>query len=476
MGIGNPFLKKAQLDCYMKINVLLRILTLSIPFVVGCGEAYACECMEKNTPTTEFRKTPVIFVGTVKSEASADDRTFGTELNWYDIRNVFSVTEAIKGVKSREVDVYASSQGTACGIRFYEGENYLVYAYRDEETKKFLSTSICTRTRPATESEDEIGVLRSLSRGRFEPRLYGRVEEVVRGIFLGDRTPNKPFPGIRVIARSEGNTYQTKTDEDGRFRFVGIRPGLYRLDLDLPSTHKVGDDSWGFTKKQKPNLMFTVTAEDSPDFITIETRVDGRIKGRISDSAGKPVGKGIRVTLVTKATADDPDNQIQYIGSDTDSQGFYGFDGIPKGEYLLGINLDVSQPYKDSPFPKSFYPGVAESSGATVIKLGYGEKLSGFDMKLPTRLRSITVRGRVVREDGSPINEMTVYVTNQARHDFEDFVWLKTDRNGEFEASCLEGLTYRFKLYDGKQYNQPLAEKTLQVEGGIPLVDFVIRR
>ena len=137
----------------------------------------------------------------------------------------------------------------------------------------------------------------------------------------------------------------------------------------------------------------------------------------------------------------------------------------------------MSQPYKDCPFPKTFYPGVAESSGATVIKLGYGEKLSGFDLTLPPKLKSVPVHGRVVREDGSPINEMTVYVTNQARHDFEDFVWLKTDRNGEFEANCLEGLTYGFKVFDGQRYDQPLAVKTIQIDGerASPL-EFVIRK
>ncbi|MBX7173334.1 MAG: hypothetical protein K1X72_20365 [Pyrinomonadaceae bacterium] len=430
----------------MRIKFFCSVFLLVL-ILFGFENAKACECMGREKPTTEFRKTPVIFVGTVKSVNSVDSRKFGYEYNRYDLQTTFSVNEAFKGVKGNEIDIFSSSQGTACGIEFQKGEQYLVYAYDDGEKKRFYNTDICTRTRFTENKEDEIAVLRSLAKGNFKPRIYGRVEEIVRGILL-EYKENVPMSNIKVIAKNGSNIYESITDKDGRFRFVNIKTGSYKLEVKLPTTHKVGDDSWGWTEKQKVNLNYSVTNRDCPDFINIATRVDGRIKGKVSDFQGNPVGKGVRVTLITKEIVNNPDNNIQYIGTDTDNRGFYEFEGIPKGEYFLGINLDLTQPDKNNPYSKNFYPNSTDSKNAALINLGYGQKLSGFDITLPPPLKQIIVKGKVIKKDGSPVAGITVYVSNQARHDFEDFVWLKTDKNGEFTATCLEGVTYRFSIYE----------------------------
>lgn len=423
-------------------------LTIFLAVVLfGFENAKACECMGTGKPTSEFRKTPVIFVGTVKSVNSADSRKFGDDYNFNDLQTTFLVNEKFKGVKGNEIDIYTSSQGTACGFRFQKGEKYLVYAYSEDQSRKYYSTSICTRTRLAEGKADEIAVLRSLSKGKLQPRIYGRVEEIVRGIYL-EYKENVPMANIKVIARNGNKTYESITDDDGMFRFANLKIGKYKLQVELPSTHKIGDDSWEFEGNQALNLNYSVTNYDCPDFITIKTRVDGRIKGRVLDFKGNPVGKDVRVTLITKETVNNSDDKIQYIGTETDKMGFYEFKGIPKGEYYLGINLDLSQPYKNNPYKKIFYPNSTNSQTATLIKLGYGQKLNGFDLTLPAPLKSIVVKGKVTKKDGSPIAGITVYVSNQARHDFEDFVWLKTDQNGEFSATCLEGLTYRFSIFE----------------------------
>lgn len=432
----------------MKKTTILFLLNVIAILILSNYETFACSCMGTEKPSTEFRKTPIIFVGTVKSVNSADSKEFGDSYNFNDLRTTFFVDEAIKGVKTKEIDVYTSSQGTACGISFQKGKQYLVYADNNDEKRKYYTTSICSRTRLTEDKEDEIAVLRSLAKGRFEPRIYGRVEEIVRGIFLLDDKDNVPMSNIKVIARSLNFLYEETTDENGRFSFKNLKPGNYRLEVKLPATHKVADDSWGFKEKQKTDLDFTVTNTDCPDFITIETRVDGRIKGRVFDFQGNAVGKDVRITLVTKNTVNNSDDKIEYIGVDTDNKGYYEFEGIPAGEYYLGVNLDMRQPYKDNPYPKTFYPNASDSAQATLIKLGFGQKLNGFDLFLPKPLETLVVKGKVLRENGEAAKGVTVYVSNQARHNFEDFVWLKTDENGEFSVSCLKGLFYRFTIYE----------------------------
>lgn len=411
---------------------------------IGLLNVFACSCIRWNKPTVEFRKTPVIFVGTVKVIDSVDSRELGQEFNFNERKVVFTVEKPLKGVRKEEIAIYTSSQGTACGYPFQTGSRYLVYAYGGSGDQKIYSTGICSRTRLAEQREDEIAVLESLARGKFEPRIYGRVDEIVRGIYLGDRAEDLPMSGIRITARGANARYETISDDKGEFRFTKLKPGRYVLNLKIPSTHKLGGDSWDFD--EKPDLDFTITNRDCPDFIVIKTRVDGRIKGRVYDYQGKPVGKDVRVSLITAQTVDKPDDQIEYISESTNKKGYFEFVGIPPGEFYLGINLDV-KPHRENPYPKTFYPNVRTSEESVLIKLERGQRLKGFDLILPKPPEMKIIRGRVLR-NGQPVVDATVYVSNRARHDFEDFVWLKTDQNGEFRAKCLKGIAYRFVVYD----------------------------
>ncbi|MDM7922151.1 MAG: hypothetical protein QUS14_07600, partial [Pyrinomonadaceae bacterium] len=210
-------------------NIFVGISTTIATLLFGALNIHACSCGERQTPAKAYADASVVWIGTATKISRGGGRSgFG------DLKVTLDVREFLKGRKTRPAEVFTSSQGTACGYPFENGETYLIYGYRDRETGS-ISTERCTRTREVDLGtvDDELEILRSLSVGRFEPRLYGAVEEITRGIYIGDRSPNRPMPGIAVIARGHSATYKAKTDWDGRFRFVDIRPGEYVLDLSL---------------------------------------------------------------------------------------------------------------------------------------------------------------------------------------------------------------------------------------------------
>ncbi|MBS1792568.1 MAG: hypothetical protein JSS81_01870 [Acidobacteria bacterium] len=387
----------------------------------------------------------MVFVGTVKSVKSADSRKFGDEYNFNDLQTTFYIDEPLKGVKSKEIDIYTSSQGTACGIEFEPGEQYLIYAYEEGSKIKYLSTSICSRSRDAGSRKDEIAVLRSISNGAFIPRIYGRVEEIIRGIYLLDDLRNVPMYDVLVTASNGENVYRTRTDLGGNFSFINIRKGIYRLDVKLPSTYKLRDDSWNFVSKTGTDFVYEVTASDSPDFITIETRINGRIRGRVVAESGKPVGKGVRVSLISRETAEKEVGDIKYMPTSTDGSGNFEFYGIPPGEYYVGFNLET-RPGKDFPYPRTYYPGTPEVEKAKIIVLGKGDAAEGLVLNLPKKVEEIKVRGRVVDAEGKPVSGAIVEryglysrewresddysMQNILQPTFEGRV--ETDENGEF--------------------------------------------
>lgn len=465
---------------------LLAICLVFCVFVIVQTEVYACSCMEIKKPSTAFQETPLIFVGTVKSVAYADSRELGDEFNFNDQKYTFFVDKALKGVKEDEIDIYTSSQGTACGISFREDGQYLVYAYGGTEERKYYSTSICSRTGSAEERADEIAVLHSLAKGKLESRIYGVVYELVRGIYplREDYWQSRMvMPGVEVIARRGQKEFKTKSDAKGEFRLIGLPKGKYKLELIPPAKYKLGGDYWDESdeeeRDQYKNIEIEISEKDNPEGLTIETRIDGRISGRVFDINGKPAGKDICVTLVSEKTAGKEVGDIDYVPACTDSKGRYEFFGIPQGRYFLGFNIE-SKPRKEFPYPRSYYPAASDLSKATPIVLGRGEKLGGFDLYLPQRVKEIITRGKVVNSDGNPvkgaiIEQYGLYYGEWKEGEPYSMKYIKqptfearvkTDENGEFILKLLKGNKYRLNpfLKEKGSYKTILEGKELDIE------------
>src|SRR5262249_14594527 len=103
-----------------------------------------------------------------------------------------------------------------------------------------------------------------------------------------------------------------------------------------------------------------------------------------------------------------------------------------------------SSPSNEQPYPRTFYPGVADRSQATIVEIGLGEKLENIDIRLPAEVTKYQIHGFVTWPDGSLAKGVDVYL-----EDINYPGWCvngcngKTDAAGRFELEGFNSYTYR---------------------------------
>jgi hypothetical protein len=148
-------------------------------------------------------------------------------------------TDRLLQIVPDEVFVGDSSEATvttdqAClRTQIQAGDRWLFYLNRDPESNK-LVMSYASPSKPITEAEDDVSMLRKLERLTDRGIIIGIIEHVVEG----SDAKSTPLANHRVLAKNvkNGDEYSAYTNERGRFEFelpVGqydVAPGSeYRL-------------------------------------------------------------------------------------------------------------------------------------------------------------------------------------------------------------------------------------------------------
>jgi hypothetical protein len=280
------------------------------------------------------------------------------EFTWGRIAH-FSIQRVYKGgIKGTEVQMETGGGGGDCGYPFKKGESYLVYSYRESQSRK-LETNICTRTRPLNMADDDLDYLNGLPNSDSITRISGTVWHV--GNELNQFALVGPLTRTKVVITSNGQRFEAVTNDKGVYQATGLPPGDYTLAAELPPNlvHS-------FHVAQKFNLISMSCA--GSDIYVVS---NGRVSGRVLDSSGGPVAK-IKVEITSANESDrahHPGDEYAFSRSKwdfTDADGRFHIDKIPPGRYVLGFDVAKSP-----------------SKEARVITLGDGEAVEGIELRLP---------------------------------------------------------------------------------------------
>jgi len=360
----------------------VRLLAL-LPIMLLCSQfSLACSCGGPGPQVCGgLSATDVIFVGTVldiENPPSDDGGLGGPGLSRYHFR----IDENIAGTGSKEIDVYSGRGGADCSYHFRQNEQYLVFPYKGDGSRLFAT--ICSPTRWIEQAQAVLPQLRAMRDHQRIASVYGILRSAQQPYAsVSDDLLGKVLSNTRVELRSEDKTFVAVTDASGAYAFYDMPQGEYHFFGNLPEHLEFAQEILG---GPLPPLKLPDHACYETDLTALPT---GRIRVRVLGPDGKPLA--FASVFLFRRDKYAPDGGW-YEAQDLE-KGHFEFENVGPGDYILVSNntgrLDAEEPY-----PRTFYPGVADLKSAKIIHLEGGQKFDDADIKvsggLPTR--KITVR------------------------------------------------------------------------------------
>ncbi|EYF05654.1 MYXO-CTERM sorting domain-containing protein [Chondromyces apiculatus] len=126
----------------LAVLLLAALLTLSLP-----GRAHACSCGERPPVAEALAQAVHVFTGKITALAPASNDPYAPLLA------TFTVTKVWKGAVTERFEVSTDATDAMCGLRFKEGQEWLLYTDRYREG--VTSASLCTRSKLLGEASKE---------------------------------------------------------------------------------------------------------------------------------------------------------------------------------------------------------------------------------------------------------------------------------------------------------------------------------
>ena len=388
--------------------ILRRVGLLALILMVVVPVARACTC----SPTTPgkcpgLNQGDVVFLGTVtavedmpytapKTDAPADPNAPAVDVVASRLtRYHFQIDEKFAGPDASEIDIFSGGDDGDCAYRFKKDEKYLVFTQQEAEGRLFAT--ICNGTRPASEAIALIPQLRAMRNGTHVASVFGVLRRSDPPFLAPPDDPDDPVPNVSLKLRSNIDRFETSTDANGVYSFYDVHAGEYKFTANLPPR----------TELTQKTLSGGLPPFKIPDGACFEYNVDalptGHIRGSVLGANGKPLSLA-SVELYRAGSYDDAKPGLwAYQGGN----GFFDFDHIGPGDYVMVFNRANRQD-PNSPYPRTFYPGVADASDAQPIHLDDGQQLTKVNLKLQQGLAARQIRVHVKWEKGRPPGSVTV--------------------------------------------------------------------
>ena len=271
-----------------------------------------------------------------------------------------------------------------------------------------------------------------------------------------------PPPGKE---RSRLPSFNGTSDPDGYYSFAGVPPGEYFVEVGAPG---YTDDVvlvlsvWSrFSEGRQKEVLGDlprVTVKNGRALENVVIRRGGAINGHVRFSdGGAPIRASVRVTMVSRdllgpADADGRFEPLEFASSRAvpDDRGAYRIAGLPKGKYVVTMQMPQLQ---------MFAPDAFEQSDAKEIAVDEGDELSDVDITIPTQLHSIS--GTITR-GGSPIGSAALFLSRTGD---------QGNRNGEIRSDG----SYRFEMLRPGTYTIQVVYPEYGSEDRTPRVEKVIK-
>lgn len=437
------------------------ILVMCVLAFLPASATWACTCTQAAPgKCAGLQKDDVVFMGTVtdvqrvastnsdaaaaNSRAGADatgggaansgtvnSGTAGAPPSFPVIRYRFHVDENFSGAGAAEIEIYSGGDDGDCGYRFQKGAQYIVYTQQETEGRLFATT--CNGTRPVSEARALLPQLRAMRGGQRVASVFGVLRRSEPPFLAAAGDPDEPLPRVGLKLRSRYDRFQTTTDAEGAYSFYDVHAGEYAFTAKLPARMQL-------TQK---TFAGGLPPFEIPNGACYEYDVDALPTGHIQGTVYGPDGKPLKIASLELYRAGSYEDSRPGLWSFQGAKGVFDFDHVGVGEYVIVYNRrNLEDP--NSPFPRAFYPGVADPGEAQTITLKDGEELLKVNLKLakgyPTRKLRVYLKWQDARPPGT--------VTIQAKADRGDNPAAEKTEDGSYEFTLLDSANYTISAFE----------------------------
>jgi len=403
---------------------------------------FACECGAPAPACAYISAAPVVFVGT---PVYSNDDGSGTFLQQTLYK--FTIDEIFKGLPEGTKEVWVDPGSfTSCYADYEIGTKLLVFASEGkfipfdtaamtvakpagkqkplptgfDPKKQVYYAPECTGTRDAATAADDIAWLRSWKKGDTLTRIQGLVLDGL----------DWPLSGVKVIAKSRNGNAEATTNATGVFSFEPVEPGEYDLNATLASY----DLPW------RPKVA---VLEHSCGYAKLSMGAASALSGTVTDKSGRPLA-GIELDLARMRGSEETFPSMPH--QRTKAGGIFRYEDLPGGDYLIGVNLD-SQPNVDTPYARTYAPGVSDGAQAQVVHLAPGQKFSHIRLQLGSRLRLRTVHVHVRWPDGRSVGQGVSVTADDTKESITDIEETRKDGSASVQCFAAKGCVIEAKRW-----------------------------
>jgi hypothetical protein len=431
----------------LRLRFSVRPLTIGNVLLLAFSHfARGCECGPPPPPCEAVGQSPLVFLGSVLTVS-------GEQLKTAKMR----VDQSFKDPLPSEVELF--DDGMCDGPDLRVGRQYLMYTYGAPAGA--IAARGCTRSRAVESSDEDLQFLKSYLAGKTSTQVSGSVHyrpDEPDDSRLGEqgRTPMKD---VSVAIWGAGGSFQAKTDASGRYSIYGVPPGKYELSAALAGYRM----NWTMNEFQLAPKGCAVA--------DVLMKVDRRVQGTVRSADGRPVAGALVEMAPIKPNSKRWENPI--LLAESDERGFYTIDGIPPGDYYLGINIE-NTPTKDHPYAPTYYPNTRDVKTAVPIAFFTGGSVLSYDLIAPPKLKMVRVRGRISDAAGYPPKDRPqVRIKEPGLYGQIETEALTVDSEGRFEIDLCQGVRYSAFAFSGFPQNTSYSEPT-EFTAGASELHFVL--
>lgn len=153
----------------------LKVFMAAVVLLISLESAFACSCARPESPVKSLEQATAVFAGKVvkikRERTEHRPQSKKTPTNMFSRVEVhFEVEQIWKGLEKKTAVVYTTAHSAACGYHFQKDEIYIVYAHVNGKDQ--LHTTICSRTKPLADAEEDLEELGAGKVVKGENRTY----------------------------------------------------------------------------------------------------------------------------------------------------------------------------------------------------------------------------------------------------------------------------------------------------------------